>query len=84
MHRTLVSFLGRFQRPDGSGYQRVAYRFHSSEPPVESEFFGWAAWRHLTQQPDPPTQWVILGTRTSSWDCLFAIFPDELPEGLTT
>ena len=83
MPRTLVSFLGKFQRPDGSGYQRVAYRFAADGPLVESEFFGWAAWQRLRQLPDPPTQWVILGTPTSSWDCLFAIFSDHLPEGLT-
>lgn len=83
MPRTLVSFLGKFQRPDGSGYQRAAYRFGTDGPLVESEFFGWAAWQRLRQLPDPPTQWVILGTPTSSWDCLFAIFSDNLPEGLT-
>ena len=82
MPRTLVSFLGRFQRDDGSGYQRVAYRFDPAGAPVESEFFGWAAWQHLTQLPNPPTQWVILGTPTSSWDCLFALFSGNLPEGL--
>jgi CRISPR-associated Csx2 family protein len=83
MPRTLVSFLGRFQRPDGSGYQREAYRFGPDGPLVESEFFGGAAWQRLRQLPDPPTQWVILGTPTSSWDCLFAIFSDNLPAGLT-
>jgi len=83
MSRTLVSFLGKFQRPDGSGYQRVAYRFDPDGSPVESEFFGWAAWQRLRQLPDPPTQWVILGTPTSSWDCLFAIFSKDLPERLT-
>lgn len=83
MPRTLVSFLGKFQRADGSGYQRVAYRFEADGPLVESEFFGWAAWQRLRRLPDPPTQWVILGTPTSSWDCLFAIFSDNLPEGLT-
>jgi CRISPR-associated Csx2 family protein len=82
MPRTLVSFLGKFQRPEGGGYERVAYRFGPDGPDVESEFFGWAAWRHLATCDDPPTQWVILGTPTSSWDCLFAIFSGELPEGL--
>ena len=82
MPRTLVSFLGRFQRPEGGGYERVVYRFRPDGPDVESEFFGWAAWQHLVKLEDPPTQWVILGTPTSHWDCLFTLFSADLPDGL--
>jgi CRISPR-associated Csx2 family protein len=82
MPRTLVSFLGKFQRPAGGGYEQVVYRFDPGGGDVESEFFGWAAWQFLTQRDDPPTHWVILGTPTSSWDCLFAIFAGNLPDGL--
>jgi len=82
MSRTLVSFLGRFQRTaGGGGYQRVAYRFADSDRLIETEFFGHAAWKHLRHSADPVEKWVILGTPTSSWDCLFALF-DELPEGI--
>ncbi len=82
MPRTLISFLGRFQRPEGGGYERVVYRFGPDGPDVESEFFGWAAWQHLASQENPPTHWVILGTPTSHWDCLFTLFLGDLPDGL--
>lgn len=82
MPRTLVSFLGRFQRPEGGGYERVVYRFGPAGPEVESEFFGWAAWQNLARLEDPPTQWVILGTPTSHWDCLYTLFSGDLPDGL--
>lgn len=82
MPRTLISFLGRFQRPEGGGYERVVYRFGPAGPDVESEFFGWAAWQHLARLEDPPTQWVILGTPTSHWDCLYTLVSGGLPDGL--
>lgn len=80
--RILVSFLGKYQRPDGGGYRRTPYRFDGATSSIETAFFGWAAWQHLRRQDQPPDTWVILGTPTSSWDCLYDIFESDLPDGL--
>jgi len=82
MPKTLISFLGKFHRPEGGGYREVAYRFDNRERPITTAFFGWAAWQHLRGSADPPEQWVILGTPTSSWDCLYELFAGEFPDGL--
>lgn len=74
--QTLVSFLGRYEK-----YSRKPYAFADGDV-IEASFFGWAAWQHFRAQPHAPASWVILGTATSSWECLIDLFGDEIPDGL--
>lgn len=65
MAHTLLTFLGRVPKKDGS-YRRTCYDFGDGTPEERSAFFGWPLQRRLR-----PDRLVILGTAGSMWDHLF-------------
>ncbi len=72
MATTLVSFLGRAQRRDGSsGYQKISYCFPDGSTRCQ-QFVGHALMDYL--QPD---QLLLLGTAGSMWDVLIEELADH-------
>lgn len=63
--KTLVTFLGRVPKNDGS-YRKTRYLFDDGSHAEELAFFGWAL-----QQRVQPDRLVVFGTRGSMWDHLF-------------
>ena len=64
MTKTLVTILGKAQRPDGAGYNEATYRFPNGDTD-QTAFFGLALARYLN-----PDKIVILGTAGSFWSVL--------------
>lgn len=65
MRTTLISFLGRPQKKEGS-YQKTRYTFADGEQTEPMAFLGWALRERFS-----PDRLVILGTAGSMWDHLF-------------
>ncbi len=63
--KTLVTFLGRVPKNDGS-YRKTRYLFDDGGHAEELAFFGWALVQRIH-----PDRFVVFGTRGSMWDHLF-------------
>ena len=69
MH-TLITFLGRTPKHEGSGYRRTTYDFGDGQLTDPVAFFGWVL-RERLEKKIGLNRVVILGTRGSMWEHLF-------------